>query len=634
MERELKFNILSNSTSDELKSQAYWSHLGFSLEDAEAVRMEALYFDTADHLLQARTISLRIRQENEHSVLTIKAPLKHPRHSQTTALFERQEWEWSLTDFQPGDDLIEQSLAAIHKQLPAFPAFIRDILLQSEGLIPLYKASFIRHRASLTNADAELELAVDQGKLIGTYGQEHVHEIEVEMKSGDPAVLDTLSVMLQQNKGLGLQAQSKAARLSRLSAFDFAVIGGGAAGMLGTIAYQSVRPHNRILLIDGEDKLGRKLAASGNGRGNVTNMNLSAANYHSSSGDPSDFIQAQLSSCTPQALRDYFKALGLHTTVEEDRVYPFSFQAKSVVDCLQERIQEHKNTEIKLGTKVKAITRCGGSYRIELSSGAYYFSRKILIASGGEASPKLGSDGSLYPSLDLLGHRSSRRYPALVQLVGKGLPKRMFGQRVHAEISLWSQGQRLARDRGEILITDYGLSGIPVLNISHYASHALLEKMAIEARINLLADLDIDEQRSFVDQRCLKWPNTTAERFAIGLLSDKVSSGICLLADVPPTKRLKELSQYERKRLQDMCLALPIRISDTKGFQFAQVSCGGLALKDFDSNRLESKLNPGLFVAGEILDIHGDCGGFNLNFAFITGMRAGLAAADREDQRQ
>ena len=630
MEEELKFQIIEQNAITDFQSEQYWDRLGYQMLEPDFITMKAVYFDTADRDFAAIKGSIRIRQENDLTVLTVKAALKRDdlAAGDMPALFQRQEWEWPLDlNAYQGDGLVAtRDLLATHRD--EFPVEIRDLLTEHITLEEVYQASFRRFRATLRTSDAAVELAVDQGALIGLYERAPISELELELKEGHRQVLKHLSNEMMADPRLGLQALSKAARLQKLSTYDFTIIGGGAAGLMAAITYQNQKSQDRILLLDGEEKLGRKLTASGNGRGNLTNIGTNAGHYHSVSGTSGELVQKQLERCPPEKLREVFLELGLHTRVEEDRVYPFSFQAKSVVDVMEHTIHRHPQTHIRLKSKVTDITALATGFRIRTEHNESFYSEKILVACGGEASPKLGSDGSLFSILEKLGHRSTQRYPGLVQLVGKGLPKRMVGQRVQGECLLWSKGSCLGREYGEILITDYGLSGIPILNLSHAAAQAFSEHADVEARINLLADLDPEAQLSFMDERCQRWPEASVEAFGLGLLSEKIAGGICSLADIDPQMTLGELNAAERARIRDLCLALPIKLKETKGFTFAQVCCGGLETTAFDNERLESKMHPGLYVAGEVLDVHGDCGGYNLNFAFISGMHAAIAAAE------
>lgn len=639
LEQEIKYRITDPPASERYLGASYWADLGLTLGEIEEIVMHAKYYDLVDRSLAAEHIGVRIRTEGPETLLCVKysdAETISADRSEQSSLYVRQEWEWPILG---QDDQEAEAWTLLQGALDELPELVRN-LLDGAKLELVYESRFTRLRADLFGEACVLELAVDEGDLFGRYETEHVHELEVELKNGELRDLLSVAEVLEDEADLEAQPLSKTVRLNRLSAADCVIVGAGAAGLMASWQYLELEPEARVFLLEASTRAAKKLSASGNGRGNITNNGLTAANYHQVQAcENKSLIETQLATMSPEELRHNFYGMGLMSREEEDRIYPFSYQAKAVGDLLVRALDMHHGLSIVYQARVSKIKpliarQRDTLYLVQTEDGQAFYTRRLIVTTGGQAAPKLGSDGSGYPLLRSLGHSVTALYPGLVQLEGRGLPKRLHGQRVHAELSIMANKLRIGSEFGEILLTDYGLSGIPVLNLSHLASAALMKGETVEAHLDLSYELAYGELTAFMDRRFRKYPNLVAKEFALGFLPDKLSSAICNLAGIDEEKPLRLLDEAQRERLEALCHQLVIRITGTKSYDFAQVTCGGVPCGEVDPLDLESNIHKGLYIAGELLDVHGDCGGFNLHMAFVTGMNAARAAATNAKERE
>lgn len=637
MEQELKYQIIDPVSAKRYHKRGYWQQHALDLKAVKELIMHAQYFDTAERQLAAVGSSLRIRREGSDVFLTLKYTAQADAditQNKTDALFVRQEWEWPLS-YQADQAYEEEAWHLLHSKLSELPLVLQSIIIDAKWL-KLYEARFSRFKADLISDTVHLELAIDDGFLEGTFGSEAVHELEVELKSGELASLLNMHEALLKEKDLKVQGLSKSARLSRLSTADFLIVGAGASGLMAAVTYKQEYPEGRLVLLEAQAKAAMKLTAAGNGRGNISNLGLSSANYHQTAqAVSSEVIEKQLETCSPEELCQTFYGLGLLTRVENQRIYPFTYQAKTVSDLLVEEVSSRPGTTMLYGMKAVAVSNIsqastGTLYRIEIEDGRLLYCRQLLLTCGGQAVPDSGSDGHAYEILQHLDHSISPLYPGLVHLDGKDLPKHFIGERLHAKLTIYVDNIPVGNDFGDLLLTDYGLSGIPVLNLSHLAARAIYENREVHAIIDLASELVLGELEAFIERRIYSYPNMLAKQFALGFLSDKLSSAIANLAGIPDELPLNELKAEEIAQLIKLCRELKISITGTKGFDYAQVTCGGAVCDEFDPLTLESLRHEGLYASGEILDVFGDWGGYNLHFAFVSGMNAGRAVGSKQ----
>ena len=402
------------------------------------------------------------------------------------------------------------------------------------------------------------------------------------------------------------------------AAADLLIIGGGAAGMAAAI--EAARRGLRVTLLERMDRVGKKLLATGNGRCNLMNTGMPC--YPRGQA----FAEEALRSCGAEEQRLFWQSLGLTLREEEaGRVYPASGQASTVLDVLRFAM-ERLGVTIKTGFDAASLRKERTGFLVRSKDGEAAHGRSLLIAAGGAAQPKLGSNGSGAALLAALGHSVTRPEPALTQLVCDTAPiAGLSGIRVKAEVSLTRAGELIHREAGEVLFTDYGVSGVVILNTS---SHAAPGDML---SLNLLPGLGLPDQAALLEElklRAAAWPEEPAEHVLLGLCVPRVAAALCRAAGVRTGGRaLSDLSSDEMAAIAWAAAGFPLRVKGLRGLEFAQVTRGGADPSAFDPATMESRLVPRLYAAGEALDVDGACGGFNLMFAFAGGILAGRSAA-------
>ena len=393
------------------------------------------------------------------------------------------------------------------------------------------------------------------------------------------------------------------------------VIGGGPAGMAAAIA--AARRGEETLLLERLDRVGKKLLATGNGRCNL--MNRSAPAYPGGEA----FARQVLARCGEKELEAFFRSLGLRLRTEDmGRVYPASGQAASVLDALRLALAR-EGVALRTAAPVQGLAKsCTSGFTLTLPDGPLS-ARRVIAAGGGKAQPKLGSDGSCYGLLTGLGHALRRPFPALTQIETDAAPLRgLAGIRVKAEAWVTQRGRELRRTRGEALFADYGLSGVCVMQLARFA-----QGRETALHLNLLPALGLEsaaECASELAGRRARWPDASLEQLFTGLCVSRLGAALLRCAGVGPLSRpMASLTDGEIRALTALTADLALPVRGVKGFDSAQVTAGGVPWEEFSPDNLESRLCPGLYAAGEVLDVDGDCGGFNLMFAFASGILAG-----------
>lgn len=398
------------------------------------------------------------------------------------------------------------------------------------------------------------------------------------------------------------------------------VIGGGAAGMVAAI--EAARHGARVTLLERMDRVGKKLLATGNGRCNL--MNLGQEDYPGGSS----LAHAVLAKCGAAEQTAFWRQAGLRLrTEEEGRVYPASGQASTVLDTLRLQM-DCLGVSIAVQTTVKDILPEGNGFAVRTEEGLLRC-HKLILAGGGCAQPKLGSDGSLWPILTRLGHRLIPPRPALTQIVTDTASiKGLGGIRVKAEVAVLRHGMLLHKETGEVLFADYGVSGVCAMQCARFA-----EKGSV-LRLNLLHGMgfaDAEQAQLEFLRRRAAWKTQPMERLMTGLCVSRLASCLCVDAGIRFRDRLVgSLTDREAIDLAQTLMAFDLNVKGVKDFATAQVTAGGLATDEFDPGTLESRLIPGLYAAGEMLDVDGSCGGFNLMFAFGSGILAARACMEEK----
>ena len=399
------------------------------------------------------------------------------------------------------------------------------------------------------------------------------------------------------------------------------VVGGGASGMMAAITAAECGAH--VILLEHNARVGKKILSTGNGRCNFTNIHQEPLCYRS---DDPLFPWGIIRKFNAQDTIAFFLKLGIYSRNRNGYLYPASDQAGAVLDVLRMELS-------RLGVDVRTETKCleiipkGRAFSVRTDKGSISCGRVILCA-GSKAAPSSGSDGSGYDLAKKLGHHMVPVLPALVQLrCRESFFKSISGVRVNGKVSVFAEEEFLASDQGEIQLTDYGISGIPVFQVSRFVSRALYEKKSVYALLDLMPDHTEDQLMQFLKIRVQTRPEKTLEQFFTGLFHKKLADLWIRLSGISRTKLVRDLSEMELENLVRLIKKFRVDIDCTNSFEQAQVCCGGIDTADTDPETLESRLVPGLYFAGEILDVDGMCGGYNLQWAWSSGHVAGKEAA-------
>ena len=395
------------------------------------------------------------------------------------------------------------------------------------------------------------------------------------------------------------------------------IIGGGASGMAAALA-AAENPDVNVILLERQARVGRKLQATGNGRCNLTNLHASEKGYH---GEDQAFAENAIAAFGPEETIRWFRKLGLFTVAEASgRVYPYSDQANSVVDVLRFGL-ERENIRVETGFEVEKVKKSGDLFRIEGSGGCVECD-KLIIACGGLAGTKLGGTMSGYKLLRSFGHRATKLRPTLVQLKsGWGGVTGLKGVRTNCRARILWDGQVFAESAGELQFTEYGLSGPVIFEISRDVCQ---QKGQWSCRLDFLPEIDMD----ILEEELLRRKQTglPAAELLTGILHNRLGRVLTQAVGVSGQKGICELSDSEIKEVCRAVKGFDVSLTEPLGMDSAQVTAGGILTKDFDPETMESRLVPGLYACGEVLDIDGDCGGYNLQWAWSSGRMAGLHA--------
>lgn len=444
------------------------------------------------------------------------------------------------------------------------------------------------------------------------------------------------------------------------------VIGGGAAGMMAAIS--AAEQGAKVTILEANDRLGRKILSTGNGKCNLGNEKLGPDDYYT--GDP-ELLKKCLCRFSAGDTVNFFRKIGLLIKSKGGYLYPVSEQASSVLDVLRFEV-ESAGIEVVTGCRIVKIEKTGQTERsgqtdrtgqitsmeqakrdnvaedIRVWSGekSFVFDR-VVLAAGGRAAPKTGSDGSGFSLAGQLGHSLIPTVPALVQLkCREPFLKSVAGVRAEAEITLMTAGENGSRERevrghsafcdaecvaeriterGELQLTEYGISGIPVFQVSRQVNYRLLEGREVEIAIDFLPDHTPEAYEQLYISRMLLLGQRTVEEFFAGMLNKKLMQLFIRLAGLKPTEDIETADRERIKKVFELCRRFTVHVTGDNGYDNAQVCAGGVPLSEVTED-LESAKVPGVYFAGEILDVDGRCGGYNLQWAWTSGYIAGTAA--------
>ena len=398
---------------------------------------------------------------------------------------------------------------------------------------------------------------------------------------------------------------------------DIAIIGAGPAGMMAAI--RASENGKRVILIDRNPAIGRKLLATGNGRCNLTNAYTALDRYHC--GDP-NLIATVLNQFDHQATLDFFQDLGLVLKEEDNgRIFPRTNQASSVVEVLRQSLYKNK-VDIMLDARVAKIEKSSG-WNISLEAGSALQSEKLIIATGGRAAHYLGSTGDGIFWAHNLGHTITPIHAALVPIeTVEQWPNDVQGIKVEAAIWATSSDKKINQSTGDVLFTSYGVSGPAVMALAGSIA-PLLNSSTVQLHIDLFPDMTEDELDQIVLRIIERDSKRSLENALVGLLPSGLIPIVIKLAGITQSTQVTAISKSKRLDIVRLLKDITLTVSKLRPFKEAQVMAGGINSQEINPQSLQSRLVNGLYFAGEILDVDGDSGGFNLQWAWSSGYVAG-----------
>lgn len=395
------------------------------------------------------------------------------------------------------------------------------------------------------------------------------------------------------------------------------IIGAGASGMAAALV-AAENENVQVILMERQARVGRKLAATGNGRCNLTNLHANAGGYH---GCDVDFVNVAMEKYPVEDTIRWFRSLGLYTVSEESgRVYPYSDQANSVVDVLRFAL-ERPNIQLLTGFEVKKVKKTADGFCVESADEAVFCDR-LVIACGGLAGTKLGGSMAGYQLLRSFGHKCTKLRPTLVQLKSawNGCAS-LKGVRTNCRVQILHDGNPHLESSGELQFTDYGLSGPVIFEVSRDTCQGRGKWTAL---LDFLPHVDEKSLREEILRR--KSTNWNAEELLTGILHNRLGRVLTQSAGIKGQWKIADLQDEEIDAICAAVKSFEVELTEPMGMDAAQVTAGGMMTAEFDPATMESRLVPGLFACGEVLDIDGDCGGYNLQWAWSSGRLAGNRA--------
>ena len=396
------------------------------------------------------------------------------------------------------------------------------------------------------------------------------------------------------------------------------VIGGGASGILAAIIAR--RNQANVTILERNIKIGKKILATGNGRCNFTNATATENDYNHP-----EFVSKAFQAFSPTKTFTFFEELGIAPKVEDQgKAYPLSEQASSIVDVL---VYELNRLGVKVITEayVKEIKKSNNLFTVILDNGNTYTADKVILSAGGKAMPSSGSDGSGYQLAKTLGHHTTHIFPALVKLkLDSPYLKQLDGVKFPGRVELIHRNLVLQVEQGDILFTKSGISGPTILQLSRKANAFLAQKEEVWVKVilvNLLTRKDVEKRLSLS-------LNKPIDFSLVGLIHKKIIPSILKEAGIHnPSMLVSSVPNKEKNKLVNLLFDWRFLVKESHGFEDAQVTAGGIQISEIDRETMESKLVKGLYFTGEIIDIDGLCGGYNLQWAWSSAYLAGMHAS-------
>ena len=394
------------------------------------------------------------------------------------------------------------------------------------------------------------------------------------------------------------------------------IIGGGASGIVAAIV--AAQNGANVTLIEHMPRIGKKMLLTGSGKCNISNVDMNLKHFHS---ENKAFVESIFNECPPEETLSFLRSIGLYTKVRNGYYYPYSEQASSVLDVLRFKLRD-LNVNIITDLHVKEVIKCGNNFKLKTSDKDVFFD-SVVLCCGSNAYKSTGSDGSGFDIGKKLGHRIVKPLSALTYINGKeNFYSSIAGIRTHAGIKIFSNGEYMGMETGELQITKTGISGIPVFNLSYIVSKELYKKNKVTAVIDFLPDINKDELEKELLVRKEVYSNRILEEYLSGVFHKNIGNLVLKNCGLKINNYVKELSNKDITNICGLIKEFEICVDSCGDSDHSQVIAGGIDTREI-SDKLESKLVQGVFFAGEIMDVNGDCGGYNLTWAICTGILAG-----------
>ena len=397
---------------------------------------------------------------------------------------------------------------------------------------------------------------------------------------------------------------------------DVIIIGGGAAGLLSAVYLKKQNPQLNIRILEALPRVAKKLLLTGNGRCNISNKNINLSRYH---GESVSFAEYTLNKYDLEFTKSFFESIGVEFVFEGDKAFPASFQAGSVVDCLRFAAEE-LGVLIHTDTKVTNIQILKDKYRIWSDKLSFVCDTVIVAAGLFSGGYKCGSDGSMFELLKKSGFKTVKTTPAIVQLKTENeITKQLKGIKVDANVSLKCGEKTLRQEFGEVLFCDYGLSGPPVMQISREVPRS---KNSMTLSLDIMPEISLNDLKAKIKARALNLSQRPLEEFFTGMLQKRIGQVVLKQCGLKLSDKAEVLNDNLIDCIAKIIKSFDFKVLDTIGFVNSQVTAGGISTDEFECKTMESRNYKNFYAVGEILDIDGDCGGFNLQWAWSSAFCA------------